>query len=356
MASHISDIRTNKRRQIFAELSCSCRASDISISKRVGVCPATVARWRCRVDSGDDSLRDRARCGGPCKLQKKEVAKARRHLERAAHPTIATATKLVNATRCDGNQVCARTVRRHVKSAGSCLQYGTPLREEVSATNAKKRKKRTTKAAIRAVQKKINKLIFLDATYVSWKKGHPIKAFRRGLEWSSKKHPKPQQLGGYRLYQFYAAITKGRRGELHRHPLISVPATTGMDAQLFVKQVATPVLKWAREVFGGEPGFQFVQDNASCHTAESTEEWMEANNYVLHDHPPQSPDLNRIERAWAYLKSELVGRRPKTEKGFYRIMQSVWMGLDATTLSKFIDQLPCVMEAVHEQPQKQVQW
>ena len=83
---------------------------------------------------------------------------------------------------------------------------------------------------------------------------------------------------------------------------------------------------------------------------------MEVNDFVLHDHPRQSPDLNRIEKAWAYFKSQVFGRRPKAEKGFHRIMQTVWMGLDASTLSRFIDQLPSLMAVVHEAPQRQVQW
>ncbi len=52
----------------------------------------------------------------------------------------------------------------------------------------------------------------------------------------------------------------------------------------------------------------------------------------------------------------MAGRRPRTEKGFYRIMQSVWMDPDASTLSSFIDELPTVMAVVHEAPQRQVQW
>jgi len=356
MPLYKSDVRINKRRQLFAELTRSSRDTDSSIALRVGVCRATVARWRCRIDRGDDSLHDNPRCGGPSKLSKSEVAKARRHLEQAAHGTIATATQLVNASRSSGCQVGSRTVRRHVKCASLCLRYGIPFREKVSADNALRRREKTCKAAIRAVKRKINRLIFIDAAYVSWKRGQTIKAFRRGLAWSSIRHPRSQQLGGYKLYQFYAAITKGPDGVLHRHPLIFVPATCGVTAQLFVQDVAKPMLSWAKHVFGGVPGFQFVQDNASCHTAEFTEEWMGANDYVLHDHPPQSPDLNRIEKAWAYFKSELVGRRPRTEKGFYRIMQTVWMELDASTLSSFIDQLPSVMAVVHDAPQRQVQW
>ena len=356
MTRYQSEARRNKRRQLFAELTRSARDSDTIIASRVGVCRATVARWRSRVDNGDDSLLDKPQRGGASKLLKSEVTKARRHLERASHSTIASATRLVNASRSEGSQVSARTVRRHVKSSSPGLQYGTPFREEVSAENAQKRKQKTCKAEIRAVKRKLNRLIFLDAAYVSWKKGQPIKAFRRGQAWTSQGRPRRQQLGGYKLYQFYAAITKGPDASLHRHRLIFVPATSGLTAQLFVRQVAKPMLTWAREVFQGQPVFEFVQDNASCHTAQCSEEWMGMNDYVLHDHPPQSPDLNRIEKAWAYFKSEVVGRRPRTEKGFYQITQRVWMGLNSSTLSRFIDELPRVMAVVHETPHKQVQW
>ena len=356
MPVYKSAIRKNKRRQLYAELTRSSGDTDSAIACRVGVSRATVARWRVKVDEGDDSLEDKPRCGGPCKLLKTEVTKARRHLEQAAHGTISTATHLINSSRATGSQVSSRTVRRQVKAVSVGLRYGTPFREKVSPANALKRQQLTSKAAIRAVKRTINRLIFLDAAYVSWKPGQPIKAFRRGLAWSNRNHPKPQQLGGFKMYQFYGAMTKGPDGHLHRHPLIFVPATAGLDASVFVRQVAKSVLMWARQVFEGIPGFKFVLDNASCHTAEFTEEWMGVNDFVLHDHPPQSPDLNRIEKAWAYLKSELVGRRPRSVKGFYRIMQSVWMDLDASTLSSFIDQLPAVMAKVHEQPERQVQW
>jgi hypothetical protein len=204
------------------------------------------------------------------------------------------------------------------------------------------------------VKKRLQYLIFVDAALVRWKKGQPIKAFRRERSWTNKDHPRAQQLGGFKLYQFYSALTKGPEGALHRHPLIFVPATSGLDSKLYVKEVAKPVLAWARGVFGG-PGFQIVQDNASCHTAEYSEEWMELNDYMLHDHPPQSPDLNRIEKAWAHFKNQLLARRPRPEKGFHQAMQDVWMGLDKRILMKFINQLPDVMAKVHACPKKQVQ-
>ena len=72
-------------------------------------------------------------------------------------------------------------------------------------------------------------------------------------------------------------------------------------------------------------------------------------------HPPQSPDLNRIEKAWAYLKCCVNKKCPRTEHGFYQAMQDAWMDLDSSVLSRFIDELPQVMEEVHKMPKRQVQ-
>ena len=39
----------------------------------------------------------------------------------------------------------------------------------------------------------------------------------------------------------------------------------------------------------------FVQDSAPAHTAGRTLDWLEERGIELEDHPPQSPDINRIE-------------------------------------------------------------
>ena len=39
----------------------------------------------------------------------------------------------------------------------------------------------------------------------------------------------------------------------------------------------------------------FVQDSAPAHTAGRTLDWLEERGIELEDHPPQSPDVNRIE-------------------------------------------------------------
>ena len=45
-----------------------------------------------------------------------------------------------------------------------------------------------------------------------------------------------------------------------------------------------------------DPGYEFMQDNASIHTAIKVKEWFEERGIILlEDWPPYSPDLNPIE-------------------------------------------------------------
>ena len=340
------------RRQVLAHLEASPKASTSVIAKRINKCHSFVSRWKKRIEHGDEDSEDEQRCGRPCKLSKAEIARGRRHLEEVCHATIASATAHINSARPLDQQVSSRTVRRHVVQ-GSGLQYSEPFREKVSQANSKKRHAATTQAAINKVTSKLNHLVFVDAALVRWRKGQPIKAFRREKEWTCRDRPRKQDLAGAKLYQFYSAITKGPDAQLYRHPLIFVPAGQGLTAKHFVDHVAKPIHEWAQGVFGS-PDFEYVQDNASVHTAEFTEEWMVLHDYCLHAHPPQSPDLNRIEKAWAVFKQQLVRKRPRTEAGFFQAMQETWSSLESRVLGRFIDELPQVMKQVHVDPKRHV--
>jgi transposase len=65
------------------------------------------------------------------------------------------------------------------------------------------------------------------------------------------------------------------------------------------------VHEWARRVHGDD-SYKFVEDQAKQHMAEAGLRWIEAKGFKRHERPPQLPDLKRIEKAWAYLKSVVV--------------------------------------------------
>src|ERR1700712_3882695 len=52
-----------------------------------------------------------------------------------------------------------------------------------------------------------------------------------------------------------------------------------------------------------DPGYEFMQDNTSIHTARKVKAWFLENRVKqLLDWPPYSPDLNPIKHIWWYLK------------------------------------------------------
>jgi transposase len=79
--------------------------------------------------------------------------------------------------------------------------------------------------------------------------------------------------------------------------------------------------------------------------------WMEAKGFKRHEHPPQSPDLDQIAKAWAYLKSVVVNKasKLKSEQTSYAAPQKAWKELHITVHKRFVLELPDV-GGVHAKP------
>ena len=78
---------------------------------------------------------------------------------------------------------------------------------------------------------------------------------------------------------------------------------------------------------GYQPGrWLFQQDNDSKHTAHATRDWLHANKITTISWPPDSPDLNCIENAWAELERRVTQRnpRPVTEDQLWAALQYEW--------------------------------
>ena len=66
--------------------------------------------------------------------------------------------------------------------------------------------------------------------------------------------------------------------------------------ETWVKTCLVPVL---------QPGQVVIMDNATFHKGGRIEQWIRAAGAHLVYLPPYSPDLNKIEHCWSWLKSRI---------------------------------------------------
>jgi transposase len=103
-----------------------------------------------------------------------------------------------------------------------------------------------------------------------------------------------------------------------------------------------------KDVFGARNGdWTFLHDGASCHSAKSTNEWLENNvpNHITSgahgDFPAKSPDLNApIEHVWGYMKDKLEYKRPTTIPAMKTRLKRLWNEYDQNAVAKQAAYMP----------------
>lgn len=93
----------------------------------------------------------------------------------------------------------------------------------------------------------------------------------------------------------------------------------------------------------------FQQDNASAHTAATTQEWLrEFAVPMLSAWPPFSPDLNPIESVWSWMTHRVNGERPRTVQELKDAINHAWDEMPQSVIQSHIDHLPHVFRAVYD--------
>jgi hypothetical protein len=88
-------------------------------------------------------------------------------------------------------------------------------------------------------------------------------------------------------------------------------------------------------------GWELQQDKASCHTAKSTERWLEQHGVdVVEGWPTKGDDINPIENLWAILDEKLESKKFKTENGMKKAIRQVWDEVDLSLLHNLISSVP----------------
>jgi transposase len=105
-----------------------------------------------------------------------------------------------------------------------------------------------------------------------------------------------------------------------------------------------------------DPGYEFMQDNASIHTAGTVKAWFRKKRIrLLPNWPPFSPDLNPIEHIWWHLKKQVYKMFPDvaldtsdSEYARQRLescLQAAWDTLDKEIFDSLYESMPRRIEA-----------
>lgn len=91
----------------------------------------------------------------------------------------------------------------------------------------------------------------------------------------------------------------------------------------------------------------FQQDNARYHVSARTMRFFEENGIEVTSWPAKSPDLNPIEKIWAFMKLRLCRQHCNSVRQFRQAIQSAWTQVATPDLcSRLITGLPRKMKEV----------
>ncbi len=121
-----------------------------------------------------------------------------------------------------------------------------------------------------------------------------------------------------------------------------------MDQHLY-KQILEGELQNTIDYYELDPGtLIFQHDNDPKHTAKSVKEWLNEQEFKVLTWPPQSPDLNPIEHAWAYLKQQLnkYDKPPNGMRQLWERIQEEWEKISLEYINNLFNSMPSRMRAV----------
>ena len=93
-------------------------------------------------------------------------------------------------------------------------------------------------------------------------------------------------------------------------------------------------------------GHRFQQDNDPKHTSRSTTQFMLDQNINWWKTPPESPDLNPIEKLWNELKNSVAGAQTRDE--LLNMIGLFWATVTPEKCQRYINHLPKAIEKVIE--------
>ena len=127
--------------------------------------------------------------------------------------------------------------------------------------------------------------------------------------------------------------------------LLRVPGT--LDSAGYQQHILTPALPFVKGTRATRGRVYFQQDNAPPHVSRSTQGFLAQKGVcLLRDWPPNSPDLNVVENAWAMIARQLVGKTFGTEDELWEGIKAAWDTVPVAFVDNLWKSIPRRLEAV----------
>lgn len=122
--------------------------------------------------------------------------------------------------------------------------------------------------------------------------------------------------------------------------------STRMNSEKYIELLDEVLVQFGEDVM--DENMVFQHDNASCHVASCTKNFLRIKNIPTLDWPACSPDLNPIENVWGLLSQKVFnhGRSFENVKELKKILSEEWDKLEINDLKKYIESMPRRLQEV----------
>lgn len=289
------------------------------------------------------SLFDKARSGRPSILNASQISAACTLV--AEQQSVPVAVAMLVAEGIISNTVSVKTVRRAIMKHMELV----PVDQQPLLSQ----KTKEHRLAFCQQQHDPDSLVAVDSTYLTLSA-----QWRRRKMWVMKgtkpvlsKPNKSQQLHVYAGISKYGVTqlirvtgTSGHPKKYYRYDRKAKADVqmTGVGAEEFQYMLLNELEPEVGQLFAGagREGYTYLLDGAPAHRAKSSKAFIQQQNIsVLKDWPPNSPDLNPIENAWAWLKQKLYLKQHDSLDHMWQEAQQIWNSMPLEMCQNLMDSI-----------------
>lgn len=320
-ADEMPRLNQNQRMRAMGMVDAGLRHHDVA--NRLGVTRVTIARlvrrYRTRGSADDLPRSGRPRVTTP--EQDRHIRTS--HLRDRFLPATRTAAVTPGRT---NNRISAQTVRNRLSERG--LRPYRPYTGPMLTRRHRQVRTDWTRQHARWTQLQWYSVLFTDEPRFCLRRGDGRERVyrRRGERYADACVRQVDRYGGGSV-MVWGGITFQNRTEL-------VIVDGNLNSQRYCDEILAPVVV---PFFNANRRISLLQqDNARCHTARITTDFLAEEHIEVLPWPALSPDLSPIEHLWDALDRRVRLRQPATLRQLTAILREEWNNIDQVEIQTLI--------------------